>query len=289
MTKIAGHSDVILLARNVSMVYGQDDADASNRVRALVGASFTVRRGEFVLIVGASGSGKTTLLNMIGLLNTPSSGRIIIDGTDVTRLDSGAAAVFRSRRIGFVAQFSNLLDDLTILENVMLPRQIAGGKWAANPERIRRDAMSLLRAVGLEGQAHRRANKVSGGQAQRTAIARALANRPSIILADEPTGNLDSVTSRQVISLMKKTAKKLNQTFVIVTHDRDHFGDVDKVISVSDGKIMVEETNAGAGNNSGGDSNSTPTIHDNNNNNNTRAMAQRTVATPVAALQGRPK
>lgn len=220
--------------QNVYKIYGEGE----NRVKALNGASFEIYRGEFVLIVGASGSGKTTLLNMIGLLSTPSRGRVIIDGVNTTGLKNTQAARFRNRKLGFVAQFSNLMADLTIIENVMLPRQIAGGRRAAG---AKRDAMKLLKAVGLEGQADRRANKVSGGQAQRAAIARGLINRPSVVLADEPTGNLDSVSSKAVIQLMKDTARRLNQTFVIVTHDRDYFGDVDRVIRVSDGKVIVEK------------------------------------------------
>lgn len=221
--------------RDASVVFGE----GASMVRALDGASFDVRRGEFVLIVGASGSGKTTLLNIIGLLNTPSSGRVIIDGVDTTRLKTGQAASFRNRKLGFVAQFANLLADLTVLENVMLPRQVAGGRWASGG-RARGDAMSLLRAVGLEDQADKRANKISGGQAQRAAIARGLVNRPSIVLADEPTGNLDSVTSRGVVRLMKGMARRLGQTFVVVTHDQEHFGDVDKVIRVVDGRVSEE-------------------------------------------------
>ena len=226
----------MLRARGVTKSYGQDET----RVTALRGASFDIRRGEFVLIVGASGSGKTTLLNMIGLLSSPTSGRVIIEGVDTTRLGSSGMAAFRNRRLGFVAQFANLLVDLTILENVMLPRQIAGGSWARGG-RPRRDALALLRSVGLEAQAAQSANKVSGGQAQRAAIARGLINRPSIVLADEPTGNLDSVSSESVVRLMKDTAKRLNQTFVVVTHDREYFGEVDRVITVSDGRVYEEE------------------------------------------------
>ncbi len=227
---------MILRVQNVSKVYGE----GPNRVKALDGASFVVRRGEFVLIVGASGSGKTTLLNVIGLLSTPTGGRVIIDGVDATRLKGTRLAELRNKQLGFVAQFSNLLADLTVIENVMLPRQIAGGRWAAG-RRARRDAMALLKAVGLEGEAGRRANKVSGGQAQRAAIARGLINRPSIVLADEPTGNLDSVSSKSMVRLMKTASRKLNQTFIVVTHDRIHFGDVDRVISVSDGRVSEEE------------------------------------------------
>ena len=235
------NGDTILQLTNVSKVYGE----GVSRVRALDRASFTINRGEFVLIVGSSGSGKTTLLNLIGLLNTPTRGRIVINGVDITNLKNTKAAIFRNRQIGFVAQFSNLLVDLTVLENVMLPRQIAkvgqrGRLASASDARIKREAMMLLKAVGLEKQADRRANKISGGQSQRAAIARGLINRPSIVLADEPTGNLDSVSSESVIQLMKSTARRLNQTFIIVTHDREHFGAVDRVITVKDGHVSEE-------------------------------------------------
>ncbi|ABX13609.1 ABC transporter related [Nitrosopumilus maritimus SCM1] len=193
----------------------------------------SVEQGEIVLIVGSSGSGKSTLLNMIGLLDRPTSGKIYIDGTDTTTLDDDKISSFRNKKLGFIFQFSNLLTDLTVLENVLLPRQIAGTNETAE-----KDARDLLKAVGLEDQMNKRANKISGGQAQRAAIARGLINKPSIVLADEPTGNLDSVTSETIVQLMKDMAKKLNQTFVIVTHDRQHFGDVDKVITIKDGKAF---------------------------------------------------
>lgn len=185
------------------------------------------------MIVGSSGSGKSTLLNMIGLLDHPTSGKIFIDGTDTTTLDDNNISSFRNKKLGFIFQFSNLLTDLSVLENILLPRQIAGTNNTA-----KKDAIDLLRAVGLENQMNKRANKISGGQAQRVAIARGLINKPSIVLADEPTGNLDSVTSETIVQLMKSMAKKLNQTFIIVTHDRQHFGDVDKVITIKDGKAF---------------------------------------------------
>ena len=193
----------------------------------------SVEQGEIVLIVGSSGSGKSTLLNMIGLLDRPSSGKVYIDGTDTTTLNDDKISSFRNKKLGFIFQFSNLLTDLTVLENVLLPRQIAGTNETAQKE-----ARDLLKAVGLEDQMNKRANKISGGQAQRAAIARGLINKPSIVLADEPTGNLDSVTSETIVDLMKSMAKKLNQTFVIVTHDRQHFGDVDKVITIKDGRAF---------------------------------------------------
>ena len=173
---------------------------------------------------------------MIGLLDRPTSGKIFIDGTDTTTLDDDNISSFRNNKLGFIFQFSNLLTDLSVLENVMLPRQIGGTISTAKKE-----AIDLLRAVGLESQMNKRANKISGGQAQRVAIARGLINKPSIVLADEPTGNLDSVTSDTIVQLMKSMAKKLNQTFIIVTHDRQHFGDVDKVITIKDGKAFEDD------------------------------------------------
>ena len=212
----------------MSKIYGEAD----NRVKALDDVSFSIKQGEFVLIVGSSGSGKSTLLNMIGLLDHPTKGKISIDGIDTTTLNDDKISSFRNKKLGFIFQFSNLLTDLSVLENVLLPLQIAGNNTGE------KDAMDLLKAVGLEDQIYKRANKISGGQAQRVAIARGLINKPSIVLADEPTGNLDSVTSGTIVQLMKSMAKKLNQTFIIVTHDREHFGDVDRVITIKDGKAF---------------------------------------------------
>jgi len=195
--------------------------------------SFSIKQGEFVLIVGDSGSGKSTLLNMIGLLDKPTNGKIFIDGTNTTTLDDDEISSFRNKKLGFIFQFSNLLTDLSVFENVLLPRQIAGTDALAE-----KDALELLKAVELEDQIHKRANKISGGQAQRVAIARGLINKPSIVLADEPTGNLDSVTSATIVQLMKSMAKKLNQTFIIVTHDREHFGEVDRIITIKDGRAF---------------------------------------------------
>ncbi len=170
---------------------------------------------------------------MIGLLDSPTIGQVFIDGTNTTSLNDDKVSSFRNKKLGFIFQFSNLLSDLSVLENVLLPVQIAGASSTAE-----KDAIDLLRVVGLEDQIHKRANKISGGQAQRVAIARGLINKPSIVLADEPTGNLDSVTSQKIVDLMKSMAKKLNQTFIIVTHDREHFGEVDRVITIKDGKAF---------------------------------------------------
>ena len=214
---------------NLSKIYGTGD----NKVKALDNVSLSIEKGEFVLIVGSSGSGKSTLLNMIGLLDRPTNGKVFIDGTDTTNLSDNKISSFRNKKLGFIFQFSNLLTDLTVLENVLLPREIAG-----TTDYAEKNARELLKAVGLDDQMDKRANKISGGQAQRAAIARGLINNPSIVLADEPTGNLDSVTSEKVIQLMKSMAKKLNQTFIVVTHDRQHFGDVDRVITIKDGKAF---------------------------------------------------
>ena len=218
----------VLEINNMSKIYGEAD----NRVKALDDVSFSIKQGEFVLIVGSSGSGKSTLLNMIGLLDHPTKGKISIDGIDTTTLSDDKISSFRNKKLGFIFQFSNLLTDLSVLENVLLPLQIGGNNTGE------KDAIDLLKAVGLEDQIYKRANKISGGQAQRVAIARGLINKPSIVLADEPTGNLDSVTSATIVQLMKSMAKKLNQTFIIVTHDREHFGNVDRVITIKDGKAF---------------------------------------------------
>jgi len=225
-------SDTVLELQNVSRIFGEGDT----QVKALDNVSFSIRRGEFVLIVGSSGSGKSTLLNMIGLLDKPTSGKVILDGKETTALNDGQVSQYRNEKLGFVFQFANLLPDLTVLENVMLPQQIQG-----SPEDVRQNATDLLIKVGLEDQINKRSNKISGGQAQRAAIARGLVNRPTIVLADEPTGNLDSVTAGKIVKLAKSMAKELNQTFIIVTHDRHQFPDVDRVITIKDGKAFNGE------------------------------------------------
>ncbi len=217
---------------NLSKVYGEGDTE----VRALQDVSLSVNKGEFVLIVGSSGSGKSTLLNMIGLIDKPTNGKILIDGIETTTLNDGKISAFRNHKLGFIFQFSNLLSDLTVLENVMLPRQIQGTNDTAE-----KDARELLKTVGLEDQMHKRANKISGGQAQRAAIARGLVNHPTIVLADEPTGNLDSVSAEKIVQLMKSMAKKLGQTFIVVTHERRQFGDIDRVITIKDGWAIEGE------------------------------------------------
>ena len=217
----------VLEIKNLNKEFGEGDT----KVHVLKNISLEIKKGEFVLIVGSSGSGKSTLLNMIGLLDKPTNGQVFIDGTDTSDLNDDQISLFRNKKLGFIFQFSNLLSDLTVLDNIKLPRQIAG-----NTKNVEEDSIKLLKMVGLEDQMNKRSNKISGGQAQRAAIARGLINNPSIVLADEPTGNLDSVTANTVVKLMKSMAKEFNQTFIIVTHDRHQFGDVDRIITISDGK-----------------------------------------------------
>ena len=215
----------------MSKIYGE----AETEVRALDNVSFSVKKGEFVLVIGSSGSGKSTLLNMIGLLDRPTEGRVLIDGFDTSDLTDNEISAFRNEKLGFVFQFSNLLSDLTVLENVLLPSQIQFDSTTNNR------AKEILEKVGLKDQLFKRANKISGGQAQRAAIARGLVNNPTIVLADEPTGNLDSVTAKNVVEIMKKMAKDMGQTFIVVTHERAQFGDVDRVITIKDGRAFEGE------------------------------------------------
>jgi len=215
----------------LSKIYGK----AETEVRALDNVSFSVKKGEFVLVIGSSGSGKSTLLNMVGLLDRPTEGRVLVDGFDTSDLTDNEISAFRNEKLGFVFQFANLLADLTVLENVLLPSQIQFDSTTNNR------AKEILEKVGLKDQLFKRANKISGGQAQRAAIARGLVNNPTIVLADEPTGNLDSVTAKNVVEVMKKMAKDLGQTFIIVTHERAQFGDVDRVITIKDGRAFEGE------------------------------------------------
>jgi len=215
----------------LTKIYGE----AEPKVRALDNVSFSVKKGEFVLIIGSSGSGKSTLLNMVGLLDRPTEGRVLVDGFDTSDLTDNEISAFRNKKLGFVFQFSNLLADLTVLENVLLPSQIQFDSTTNNR------AKEILEKVGLKDQLFKRANKISGGQAQRAAIARGLVNNPTIVLADEPTGNLDSVTAKSVVEVMKKMAKDLGQTFIVVTHERAQFGDVDRIITIKDGRAFEGE------------------------------------------------
>lgn len=200
------------------------------KVHALRGVTLTVKRGEFLSIMGPSGSGKTTLLNCIGLLLTPTSGEVLIEDINISKLDENQRANFRLRKIGFVFQFFNLLPELTAIENVMFPMMLAG-----KPNRDR--ATELLKLVGLEKVMTHLPSELSGGEQQRVAIARALANNSSILLADEPTGNLDTESGMKVLELLKKLNKELGQTIVTVTHE-EHFAKMgDRVVKLRDGRI----------------------------------------------------
>jgi ABC-type lipoprotein export system ATPase subunit len=227
-----GISHNIIEVSHLYKTYGKGEASTS----ALIDVTFEIKNGEFVLIVGPSGSGKSTLLNMVGLLDKPTSGQVVIDGIQVANLSDTERAEIRKHKIGFVFQFFNLLADLTVIENVMLPYMMLGGR-----DNMSRRAELLLKKVGLERQKDKYANQLSGGQMQRVAVARALINGPAIVIGDEPTGNLDSKSSREVIELLKELNALLHQTFVIVTHERESFGDVDRIITMQDGLLENNE------------------------------------------------
>ena len=202
-------------------------------VPALRGASIEVREGEFVAIIGPSGSGKTTLLNILGLLDTPDSGELYIDGLSVIGLDDDELSEIRLRKIGFVFQHYNLIPILTALENVELPMILAKVPRKERTERAR----ELLRMVGIPHLENHRPTEMSGGQQQRVAIARALANEPSIVLADEPTGNLDTKSSEAIVNLMKTLNRRRGTTFIVVTHDLDVARKADRILGIRDGKL----------------------------------------------------
>ncbi len=202
--------------------------------RALEAVTFSVRAGEFVAIVGASGSGKTTLLNLLGLLDSPSEGRISIDGRDVTGLGPDDAARLRRDRMGFIFQFHYLLPEFNALENVLMPCRLAGdGRDLREEGRVR----SLFARVGLASKIRRRPDQLSGGEQQRVAILRALANDPLLILADEPTGNLDSRNAAEVFNLLRDITRESHRTVIMVTHDRDLAAKTDRVITLRDGRM----------------------------------------------------
>ena len=208
-----------------------------NTVRALDGVTLGIEAGEFVAIVGRSGSGKTTMLDTLGLLLKPTSGRVLIDGVDTTRLKDDVKAHVRSDKIGFIFQEYNLLPTMSALENVMLPLS-----YAAKPKGDRHWASGLLAELGLGDRMHHRPDQLSGGQQQRVAIARSLVNRPSLILGDEPTGAVDTETSDQLAEIMRRMNREHGVTFVIVTHDLDLAAKTDRIVRLKDGKVLSDET-----------------------------------------------
>jgi len=205
-------------------------------VRVLKDISFQVARGEFVAVVGQSGSGKSTLLNILGALDQPSSGLVRLDGVDIALLDSPGLARLRNQKVGFVFQFHHLLSEFSCLENALMPIVIARGR--ATPGEVER-VKGLMQRIGLGQILHKRANQISGGQQQRVAIVRALANQPALVLADEPTGNLDSVSAAEVFSMMCEMTAEQGVTFMMVTHDERLAGQAHRVFRIEDGRLAV--------------------------------------------------
>jgi lipoprotein-releasing system ATP-binding protein len=226
----------VVVAEGLEMVYGEGES----ATRALKGVSFGLMNGEFASIVGQSGSGKSTLLNLLGLLDTPTGGRVILSGQDAGGLDRAGRARLRNEAVGFVFQFHHLLPEFSVFENLTMPTRIAGRQIA---EEDRARAHETLQMLGLEGLAKKNANELSGGQKQRVAIGRALMNLPSLILADEPTGNLDTTNTESVYRLFREINKERKTTFLIVTHDRSVAEMTDRVLEVQDGELVQDLKN----------------------------------------------
>ncbi len=220
----------ILKVENLTKVYGK----ASTKVVALDHVSFSVEKGEFVAIVGASGSGKSTLLHLIGGVDRPTSGKVFVDGQDIYQLNDDKLAIFRRRQVGLIYQFYNLIPILNVEENITLP--LALDNRSVDKEKLD----NMIKTLGLENRRKHLPNELSGGQQQRTSIGRALITNPTIILADEPTGNLDSKASEEIVSLLKKTNKEYKQTIIMITHNLEIAKCADRIIKIEDGKIVEE-------------------------------------------------
>ncbi len=218
----------ILRVEKLTKVYGKGE----NKVVALDNVSFSVEKGEFVAIVGASGSGKSTLLHLLGGVDRPTSGKVFINGTDIFKMNDDKLAIFRRRQVGLIYQFYNLLPILNVKENITLPLELDNVK--PDEEEVK----ELLKVLGLLNRSNHLPNELSGGQQQRTSIGRALITKPSIVLADEPTGNLDSKASEEIVSLLKKSNKELKQTIILITHNLEIAKMADRVITLEDGKIV---------------------------------------------------
>lgn len=221
----------ILKVENLKKTYGK----GNTLVKALDGVSFSVEKGEFVAIVGSSGSGKSTLLHLLGGVDKPTSGKIIIDGEDVYKLNENNLAIFRRRQVGLIYQFYNLIPILNVKENITLPILLDGKVPDQNY------LNELIETLGLKSRINHLPNELSGGQQQRVSIGRALMNRPALLLADEPTGNLDSKASRDIVELLKLSNKKYKQTIIMITHDHNLALNADRIITIDDGKIVSDE------------------------------------------------
>ena len=221
----------ILRVENLCKTYGTGDA----RVNALDGVSFSVSKGEFVAIIGPSGSGKSTLLHILGGVDKPTSGKVYMDGKDVYAQNDEQLAIFRRRQVGLIYQFYNLIPVLNVTENMTLPVLMDGQK--VNKERLE----ELLTTLSLKGRENHLPNQLSGGQQQRVSIGRALMNAPAVMLADEPTGNLDSRNSREIIELLKHSNQKYGQTLIVITHDESIALQADRIIAIEDGRIVRDE------------------------------------------------
>lgn len=220
----------ILKVDNLTKIYGKD----TTKVVALDHVSFSVEKGEFVAIVGASGSGKSTLLHLIGGVDRPTSGKVFIDGKDIFDFNDDKLAIFRRRQVGLIYQFYNLIPILNVEENITLPLSLD------NREVDKNTLNDMLKLLGLQNRKNHLPNELSGGQQQRTSIGRALITNPTIILADEPTGNLDSKSSDEIVALLKKSNKELNQTIIMITHNMEIAKVADRIIKIEDGKIVEE-------------------------------------------------
>lgn len=225
----------ILEVTNLCKTYGKGDT----MVKALDNVSFSVEKGEFVAIIGPSGSGKSTLLHILGGVDVPTKGSVVINQTDISNLDETALAIFCRRQIGLIYQFYNLIPILTVQENLTLPLLLDGRK----PDE--KQISTLVKRLGLEHRLDHLPNQLSGGQQQRVSIGRALVNNPALMLADEPTGNLDSENSKEIISLLRQFNKDFNQTVIIITHDEKIANSADRVITIEDGKITGDEVRIG--------------------------------------------
>lgn len=221
----------ILRVENLTKVYGS----GNNKVVALDNVSFSVEKGEFVSIVGASGSGKSTLLHLLGGVDRPTSGKVLINDTDIFKMNDDELAIFRRRQVGLIYQFYNLIPILNVRENITLPLEL-DNKRVSDEE-----VDNLIKMLGLDKRSKHLPNELSGGEQQRTSIGRALISRPAIVLADEPTGNLDTKASEEIVSLLKKPNKEMKQTIIMITHNLELAKVADKIIEIADGRIVGEE------------------------------------------------